>query len=999
MFFGGRRLHCDRVERSFSGVCDYSSITPRSSHTLTSKALPCALPHRTGFQQAQAPLRRHYVKAYHDVVQSPHSRGLISSRWLSAPRTYPGRLKKQLTAFVRVRTASFCLLRAACGPYTSASLALVSMRLYGRPARGVSCHPYSYSLTITTAARVAYWVSPAISPPLSGPASRMALPIFRRLLRYLRRRRNGDKPSAEAAAGSRFRERSKLGAGTAGSWFPLDAPSPLDPAEGSEWPEYMEFDPYTPSHVASPTPRVRSASSPALQAVKMSPGGVQHVATLGVIEEVVMDGDQVVSKVISSPHEPQPIPAPLLSSPQHSLASPPSVKPPTQLSPGMGYSKELLSAGSPLTSIVRRPAQSIFENAHGFVINKQNITVGSSKSAFDYLQDHIAVGAAFNSDERCDAPQCHPDTRVAVQQEILSWIRHGDEDKQPRKIMWLTGPAGAGKSAIAGTVAEVCHAGGLLAGSFFFSSFAGSADRRSKRFVIPTLAYQLGRHPELQSYAERLLACIESDPTIFRHRLSDQAETLILRPLREASTSWDPLTIPRVIVIDGVDEVEAEQYHDPSRRGAKRTNEDDQTEILSVLLGLGRHPSFPFRILISCRPERAIENLFVTQARDISLKIFLDSKYDPDADILLFLQAKFAEIRRRYGLSPAWPTQESVKWIVDKSSGQFIFAMTVIRFVADSSNLPQTQLEQVMSLEPLLDPTARNPFGPLDALYTHVFRLSPNPGMAVRWILAIEGMTRYGYPPASFWRVFLESTEGEASHTLDSLVSFVSVPTIDDTKSPFKLYHKSLLDFLSDKNRCSNLYTDKEDLRRFVAGRFISVLQNKGPTVPLSSKKELATFLGWFFDPAFGELVSSLSPPFADAFASCDAVWWIELILTGSLDPEKPNTPDLLTAPGRTLYHLYTEVHKQLCRESWASTCSLACRHWTRHLLEQCNKFDFCVHRLEDLSSNERRHLSVGSWEDMTVRSPETSEDACDVCRMSQGSTSGGFTLFQRNRR
>ncbi|KAJ7845298.1 hypothetical protein B0H13DRAFT_1476554, partial [Mycena leptocephala] len=50
-----------------------------------------------------------------------------------------------------------------------------------------------------------------------------------------------------------------------------------------------------------------------------------------------------------------------------------------------------------------------------------------------------------------DSPQCHPHTRTAVQGTIQAWA---DEDSAAPSVMWLYGPAGAGKSAIAQTMAE-----------------------------------------------------------------------------------------------------------------------------------------------------------------------------------------------------------------------------------------------------------------------------------------------------------------------------------------------------------------------------------------------------------------------------------------------------------------------------------------------------------------------------------------------------------------
>ena len=55
------------------------------------------------------------------------------------------------------------------------------------------------------------------------------------------------------------------------------------------------------------------------------------------------------------------------------------------------------------------------------------------------------------------------------------------------KILHLTGPAGTGKTAIAGSIADTCDEEGLLAGSFFFASFVASETRRSKRCLVATL--------------------------------------------------------------------------------------------------------------------------------------------------------------------------------------------------------------------------------------------------------------------------------------------------------------------------------------------------------------------------------------------------------------------------------------------------------------------------------------------------------------------------------
>ncbi|KAJ2929486.1 hypothetical protein H1R20_g7609, partial [Candolleomyces eurysporus] len=252
-----------------------------------------------------------------------------------------------------------------------------------------------------------------------------------------------------------------------------------------------------------------------------------------------------------------------------------------------------------------------FKNASNFSIEGDtHIHVKNNNYFGERLpKSSIETGALHNSDERCDAPKCHPETRVAVQDEVVSWIYDGDTDDEPKDIMWVTGPAGSGKTAIMGSVADTCQAKGILRAAHFFSSFSGSANRRSKRPLVPTLAYQLVQHKAMNQVADQILSAIKHNPAVFDHKLEVQLDQLVLEPLRvcrEGRGAW-----PKVIIIDGLDECEAVQYHDEAQSNApRRSKEDDQIEVLSVLKQAASCPDFPFRIVIASRPEHAIKRFF-----------------------------------------------------------------------------------------------------------------------------------------------------------------------------------------------------------------------------------------------------------------------------------------------------------------------------------------------------------------------------------------------------
>ncbi|KDR78452.1 hypothetical protein GALMADRAFT_23036, partial [Galerina marginata CBS 339.88] len=277
-------------------------------------------------------------------------------------------------------------------------------------------------------------------------------------------------------------------------------------------------------------------------------------------------------------------------------------------------------------------------------------------------------GAFHNSRERLeyDAPKCHPKTRVAVIQAIIDWIEDG---QKTTFIKWLNGAAGAGKSAIAQEIAELCHKSGRLAASFFWSRSA--AGRNDEGRLIASLAYQLLTViPHLRGLVE---TAVELDPYIFTRSLQTQMESLIVQPLKEVfeHNEQGQVAHPMVIILDGLDECgkpEAQQY------------------ILRLIANSVSKFPIPLCFLIATRPEKAIRDSFNHQpVLTLTDKLTLDDKYRPDDDIRHFLVESFESVKRTHELRsllpPVWPSNYNIDSLVRKSSGQFIYAATVVKFV------------------------------------------------------------------------------------------------------------------------------------------------------------------------------------------------------------------------------------------------------------------------------------------------------------------------------
>ena len=137
----------------------------------------------------------------------------------------------------------------------------------------------------------------------------------------------------------------------------------------------------------------------------------------------------------------------------------------------------------------------------------------------------VPLGALHDSAERSPAPNCHPDTRKAVRQIILDWIR---SESSASYFFWLYGPAGAGKTSILQAIAEfLCSPSGSdqnFGGSFFFSR--GKQGRDQGHFLFSTIAYQLAlKVPGLRQHVNSIM---ESDPTLHTKSMGVQLQTLIV---------------------------------------------------------------------------------------------------------------------------------------------------------------------------------------------------------------------------------------------------------------------------------------------------------------------------------------------------------------------------------------------------------------------------------------------------------------------------------------
>jgi hypothetical protein len=445
------------------------------------------------------------------------------------------------------------------------------------------------------------------------------------------------------------------------------------------------------------------------------------------------------------------------------------------------------------------------------------------------LRQHCALGALLDSKERFDPPQCAPETRVAIIKDIIDWV---EDNKQPSSsILWLHGPAGTGKSAIAQTVAQNCKDNGLLVSSHFFSRTSLSSERIDGDRVIPTLTLQLLQtFPAIKRHIE---GAIRKDAGIFDKLRSVQMEELVIRPwhcrrstllhyMKKWMFQWY-IGVPqahngRLIVIDGLDECS-----DP----------EVQCDLLHIIASACSRV-LPLRFLIVSRPEVHIQRAFDSKAFEVTRVKRIHLGDDPDANMAIrrYLSQEFEKIRsnHRFG-ADFYPTEDMISKLVKTSSGQFVYPSTVLKYIQHPRGRPDKRLEVILGIS--FPQGNDRPFAQLDALYTHIFSsangIHNHTINSIFGIIFLASQPQYDYiePSVALLECALALEAHEVILLLDDFVSLIALP--QDPAESIRLFHASLLDFLRDPARSGKFALDLSVAHEAVAAYFLRLLHEDDP--------------------------------------------------------------------------------------------------------------------------------------------------------------------------
>ncbi|KAF7375587.1 putative nwd2 protein [Mycena sanguinolenta] len=426
-----------------------------------------------------------------------------------------------------------------------------------------------------------------------------------------------------------------------------------------------------------------------------------------------------------------------------------------------------------------------------------NLTVNNNHDEIqriDILHNTVALAAIYDSVESFPQPRCHPETRTRMLEDLREWALDADPENT---ILWLWGPAGAGKSAIMQTLAGQLQDAGRLGGCFFFKR--GHATRGNAKTLFATIAYQLALSiPWLELPISQ---AVRKDPSIVVRSIRTQMDKLISEPCR-SHQNWDSTTI----MIDGLDECEGHWF---------------QEEILHAIRNLSSdHPTF-FRFIIASRPEPNIREVFDSPIYSGSYRSFnVEQSFD---DVRTYLCDMFSRIHRQHytmaRIPSPWPSPDVLEKLVTMSSGHFIYASTIIKFIDDKSYRPTDRLTVVLDVN---ETGSESAFDALDQLYMTILCSAPRQPELIPILCAFAN---FDLTVATIDHLFgLE--DGDARLLLRGLHSVLDVPPDDESR--ISSYHASFLDFLNNSRRSQNFCAATPDHRvdlarymlKFCAGQY-----------------------------------------------------------------------------------------------------------------------------------------------------------------------------------
>ncbi|KAF9529399.1 hypothetical protein CPB83DRAFT_264240 [Crepidotus variabilis] len=317
-------------------------------------------------------------------------------------------------------------------------------------------------------------------------------------------------------------------------------------------------------------------------------------------------------------------------------------------------------------------AVQVYEVASGLKLN-QGLEMLDKRSKWNHassiLAHHKKSNVTFDNNGPDNLIECQDGTRVDMLDKLIDWVT-----SRRRRLGWMTGPAGAGKTAISRTLCKKLRAMQIEPLSFFLFKASG---RNSLAPLIPAFISQLVTL--FPSIRLEIADIFDKDSDICGKSFATQFEVLFIPILQRISSTSSVDSPPILFVIDGLDEGE--------------DTGNDVNIILQLIIHHLPNLQKQVKFLISSRQERKIQEHFDANCHMVHHVVVPSSMHD----IRIILRHGLDKIhRRRQDLPPTWPTNEDFEQLVEHSSGYPIHAKVVLEYMSTGGIPPAAALRDVL---------------------------------------------------------------------------------------------------------------------------------------------------------------------------------------------------------------------------------------------------------------------------------------------------------------
>ncbi|KLO08319.1 WD40 repeat-like protein [Schizopora paradoxa] len=385
---------------------------------------------------------------------------------------------------------------------------------------------------------------------------------------------------------------------------------------------------------------------------------------------------------------------------------------------------------------------------------------------------------------------CLAETRKTVLDRVREWLDNADSEK---KILWIVGAPGAGKTTIATSIINELE-------TRPYAKFFAKRDTpalSNARHIWPSIAFSLAeKHDGVK--AGLMLALRDKRNTDVQDNTAYvQFENFVKGPLEmdlKESGSRPLRTAYPIVIIDALDEC----------------NSSEDWDLFLESLTNWSKLSQGFRLIVTSRALDHLKETLGTVSYPINLvtgdDVVMDWDSETNRDIRRLFREKFT---KRLPRAPGWPNDQAIEELTKRAAGLFIWADMVINFVAPRLGAGGSDFRERLDkiLADTKDHAQVNLGNRVDLLYARiVFEAFQHSSVDERQrgkrILATIVLAKEPLHKNSLFSLLPSFSDEVKDSTLRALSPIISANISEDSDDgTLRVCHKTVSDFVLDRQR------------------------------------------------------------------------------------------------------------------------------------------------------------------------------------------------------